>query len=216
MSMVQDTLPPPQFDVTKRLNFWDETFVEQGETILYKSDESGKPQLGDEEIVSSISRTLPLLPLRGIVVYPMMWVPLPVGLERSLKMVRENLNHPNLMVLATVKDEENRVPGPDEIYSTGIVAHVHRIMERSDSSIRLLVQGLRRIQIREYAQQEPYLRVHAELCPENERSDLTEKERIRSVREQMLTWVNQNPKMPDELAEMVKYIEDAQQWTSAA
>lgn len=210
-NMMQDTPPLPLSDIAKRLAFWDEQLVNPGERILFRSDSSERGQLGDVKSARDVAHDLPILPLRGVVLYPMMWVPIPIGLERSLRMVRDNLTHPNRVVMATSRDEKDELPGPDGIYSIGTVAHVHRVMAQPDGSMRLLVQGVQRVRVKKYVQEEPYLRAQVSPYPEDAKGDDEENELMASVQARMLKVITQTPEMPDELSETVSHVENARQ-----
>ena len=75
---------------------------------------------------------LPVLPLRGVVVYPMMWLPLTVGQPRSIRLIDEALvdAEPRIIGLFTSKDPEKDEPDPDDIYDVGTMAVVHRMSAR--------------------------------------------------------------------------------------
>ncbi len=114
-------------------------------------------ELGDVSFPSE----LPILPLRGVVVYPMMWLPLTVGQERSIRLVDDALIEAadrRFIGLVTARDPEVEEPCPEQIYDVGTVAVVHRMLQAPDGTVRLIVQGLERIRIKRYTQDEPYLR----------------------------------------------------------
>src|SRR5512140_1183558 len=95
---------------------------------------------------------LPILPLRGVVVYPMMWLPLTIGQERSIRLVDDALvdvADQRIIGLVTSQDPELEEPNPDQIYQVGTAAVVHRMLRAPDGTIRLIVQGIERIRITE-------------------------------------------------------------------
>ena len=145
------------------MNDWDDSAEDE---ILFESDEFTGRKVEDEEDESDIADDLPLLPLRGVVVYPMMWLPLPIGQERSIRLVEDNLKSTRMLTLVTSKDEGVEEPGPDEIYQIGTAAQVHRVLKTPDGTMRLLVQGLERVRITEYLQTDPYLRARVQVIPE--------------------------------------------------
>src|SRR5512136_1936990 len=123
-------------------------------------------ELGDV----SFPTELPVLPLRGVVVYPMMWLPLTVGQERSIRLVDDALvEAPNQRIIGlfTAQNPEVEEPAPGQIYSVGTAAAVHRMLRAPDGTVRLIVQGLERIRLQSPTQVDPYLRGQIEIIPDN-------------------------------------------------
>src|SRR5687767_10779566 len=90
---------------------------------------------------------LPILPLRGVVVYPQTAVPLTVGQPRSIRLVDEVVSGDKLVGLVASKNPELEMPGPADLYSIGTIATVHRLLRAPDGTIRLLVQGMDRFRV---------------------------------------------------------------------
>lgn len=107
--------------------------------------------------------TLPLLPVRDLVVYPFMILPLFVGRETSIKAVEESLNNTDrLILLASQKDITAESPTPSEIYEMGTVAMIMRMRKLPDGRIKILIQGLAKARIKEFVNTEPFYQVKAE------------------------------------------------------
>jgi ATP-dependent Lon protease len=107
--------------------------------------------------------TLPLLPVRDLVVYPFMILPLFVGRETSIKAVEEALNNTDrLILLASQKDITAESPTPDEIYELGTVAMIMRMRKLPDGRVKILIQGLAKARIKEFVTTEPFYQVKAE------------------------------------------------------
>ncbi len=107
--------------------------------------------------------TLPLLPVRDLVVYPFMILPLFVGRETSIKAVEEALNNTDrLILLASQKDITAESPTPSEIYEMGTVAMIMRMRKLPDGRIKILIQGLAKARIKEFVATEPYYQVKVE------------------------------------------------------
>ena len=103
---------------------------------------------------------LPLLPVRDLVVYPFMILPLFVGRETSIKAVEEALNNTDrLILLASQKDITAESPSPSEIYEMGTVAMIMRMRKLPDGRIKILIQGLAKARIKEFVATEPYYQV---------------------------------------------------------
>ena len=88
-------------------------------------------------------RELPLLPLRGLVVYPQTTIPLTVGQPRSIRLVDEVVGGDRLIALVASRNPELETPGPEDTYEYGTLAQIHRLFRAPDGTIRLLVQGWR-------------------------------------------------------------------------
>ena len=168
-------------------------------------EDSEKPSLSD------VADDLPVLPLRGIVVYPMMWLPLTIGQERSIQLVEDSLPQSRIIALVTSKDESIEEPSPDQIYEIGTAAQVHRVLKAPDGTIRLAVQGLERIRLKEYIQEKPYLRARVEVLPETLEEGLELDGTARAVQDLFRRLVELDGQMPDELAVMAANVENARQ-----
>lgn len=106
---------------------------------------------------------LPLLPVRDLVVYPFMILPLFVGRESSIRAVEEALNNTDrLILLSSQKDISAETPSPSEIYSLGTVAMIMRMRRLPDGRIKILVQGLAKARILDFVHTEPFYRVKVE------------------------------------------------------
>ncbi len=156
----------------------------------------------NEQPEFTIPPELPILPLRGVVVYPMMWLPLTIGQERSIRLVDDALAEApdqRIIGLFTSKDAEIEEPTPDQIYEVGTAAIVHRMLRTPDGSIRLIVQGLERVHITRYFQQQPYLRAAVEVVPDFEEEGMEQEALARTTLELFRRLVSLVPHMPEEL-----------------
>ncbi len=107
--------------------------------------------------------TLPLLPVRDLVVYPFMILPLFVGRETSIKAVEESYNKTDrLILLSSQKDITAESPSPSEIYEMGTVAMIMRMRRLPDGRIKILIQGLAKARIKEFVSTEPFYQVKVE------------------------------------------------------
>jgi len=107
----------------------------------------------------NIPDTLPLVPIRDIVIFPYMVLPLYVGRESSIAAVDEALNRDRLIFLAAQKDPTTDEPGLNDIYGVGVVASVLRMLKMPDGRVKILVQGLKRGKILNIVKEKPYLEV---------------------------------------------------------
>src|SRR5688572_1828245 len=123
----------------------DPAITDEGEDVVVQSN-----AVEDDEEQVQIPDELPILPLRGVVVYPQTAVPLTVGQPRSIRLVDDVVSGNRLIGLVTAKDANMESPGPDDIHRVGTVAAIHRLFRAPDGTIRLLVQGIARIQIDDF------------------------------------------------------------------
>jgi len=133
-----------------------------------------------------IPNILPLLPVRDIVVYSYMFLPLFVGRKSSISAVEEALDKDRLILLATQKDPANDNPTPNDIYSVGTVAMIMKKLKLPDNRIKILVQGITKAQIKNYIRTSPMFSVEIESIQENPPSEISvEVEALmRNVKEQ--------------------------------
>jgi ATP-dependent Lon protease len=151
---------------------------------------------------------LPVLPLRGVVVYPQTAVPLTVGQPRSIKLVDEVVGGDKLVGLVASTNPELESPGPGDLYKVGTIAIVHRLLRAPDGTIRLLVQGMDRFRLGEFVEEEPYLKAHIELAPEIIEEGLEIDALARNARDQFQQITQMIPSFPEELAVSITSVED--------
>jgi ATP-dependent Lon protease len=134
-----------------------------------------------------IPKTLPLLPVRDIVVFPYMIIPLFVGRNSSIRSVEESLARTDrLILLSSQKEISDEHPTPEAIYRTGTVAMIMRMRKLPDGRIKILTQGLCKANILEFSQTQPFYEVKIDKINEAILSDPSESEALmRSVREQL-------------------------------
>ncbi|MEJ2707160.1 MAG: endopeptidase La [Anaerolineales bacterium] len=169
------------------------------------SDKTSGVSAGDGQIPS----ILPVLPLRGLVVYPQTAVPLTIGQPRSIRLVDDVMEgDERLIALVASRKPELEEPNPTDLFQIGSVAMVHRMFRAPDNTIRLVVQGLARFRLGEFVTEEPYLKAHIELDPETVEADLELEALARSARDQFEHIAEMVPSIPRELVASVLTLED--------
>lgn len=171
-------------------------------------DASSSPEDGSKNEAQKYPDVLPILPLRGVVVYPNTAVPLTVGQSRSIKLVDDVVGGDKLVGLVAALDPEKETPGPDELYRIGTIATVHRLLRAPDGTVRLLVQGMERFKLGEFVTEEPYLKAHIELLPETVEESLETDALARNARDQFQLITQMIPSFPEELAGSITSIEE--------
>ncbi len=104
-----------------------------------------------------IPAELPVLPLKETVVFPQSMTPLAIGQERSIKLVEDAVDGERLLALVTVENPEPERPGWDDLYEIGTAAVVHKLIRVPDGTLRILVQGIRRVRLERRINEKPYL-----------------------------------------------------------
>lgn len=113
------------------------------------------------------NRQIPLLPLRGLLVFPGMVLHLDVGRDKSIKALEKAMVDDNLILLATQEEIHIEEPTIDDIFSIGTVANVKQMLKLPNGTIRVLVEGISRAQILEYTNEEEFFQVHIQLIEED-------------------------------------------------
>ncbi len=107
-------------------------------------------------------KTLPVIPLRGLVVFPYMMLHFDVGRQISLKALEEAMNSDQQVLLLAQKDPKQEEPGPEDLYQFGTVAKIKQMLRLPNEASRILVEGLHRAKVTEYLQTSPYFLVEIE------------------------------------------------------
>jgi len=153
-------------------------------------------------------RVYPVLPLRDIVVFPGMIVPLFVGREKSVKALEEVMRDDKHILVVTQKNAQDDDPSPDQIYSTGTIASVLQLLKLPDGTVKVLVEGLSRATIDRYLQTVDYFEAEASVLTEPD-SDAVEVEALaRSAQTEFESYVKLNKKISAEVVAAVGQIEN--------
>ena len=163
------------------------------------------------EVPIAIPEELPILPLRGTVVYPLTVVPITVGQPRSIKLVDDAVMRNKLIGLVASRNPELEEPGPNDVFEIGTAALVHRLFRAPDGTIRLLIQGVERIRIGPYTQTTPYLRARVQVMPDVVEQSLEVQALMRTIADQFRRLMELVPGMPAELLAAIMSIEDPRQ-----
>jgi ATP-dependent Lon protease len=174
--------------------------------------EVGVPASGAQDVPIEDARQLPeqigVLPLRDTVTFPDMLIPLNVGQERSIELINEVLRGDRSIVMVASRKPEVESPGPEDLYSVGVIGVVARMMRLPDGTLRVLVQGGQRVRIEGWASTDPYLVAHVAEAPDvvKQTNELTAL--MRNVQQTFTNIVGQVPYLPEELQIMVANVED--------
>ncbi|MCF6271822.1 MAG: endopeptidase La [Rhodobacteraceae bacterium] len=155
--------------------------------------------------------TLPVLPLRDIVVFPHMIVPLFVGREKSVRALEEVMTENKEILLSSQIDPSEDEPTVDSIHKTGVLANVLQLLKLPDGTVKVLVEGKQRARLSHFLDNEDFFEAEAELLVESEaRSDEIEA-LMRTVSAEFGRYAKLNSNVPDEALEAVKDTKDPAQ-----
>jgi ATP-dependent Lon protease len=159
----------------------------------------------DEPLAAS---DLPVLPLKETVVFPDSVTPLAIGQERSIKLVDDVVGGEHeLLALVTARDASVDQPGFDDLYEVGTAASIHRLVRVPDGTLRVLVQGHRRIRIERRIRDEPYLVAAVADLPDETRDPAEVDALARNCQTQFGHLVGLAPYLPDELQVAIANVE---------
>jgi len=133
-----------------------------------------------------IPSSMPLLPVRDIVVFNYMILPLFVGRDKSVQAIDAALNDNRYLLICSQKDEQTEDPGPDDVYQTGTVALIMRMLKMPDGRLKVLVQGISRARIKNFIKTDPMDMVEIEVVKDKEFTEPTSESEalLRAAREQ--------------------------------
>lgn len=150
---------------------------------------------------------VPLLALRDLVIFPNMVIPLFVGREKSIKALEAAMERDRIIFLVAQKDARTDSPEKKDIYEIGTLSEILQILKLPDGAIRVLVEGLTRVKIKEYLQEEPFYEVAVDDIPENNEKTKEVEALMRLVLEEFQKHVRMNKKIPPETIMSVSEIE---------
>jgi ATP-dependent Lon protease len=159
--------------------------------------------------VDEIPAELPVLPLKETVVFPDSMTPLAIGQERSIALVDDVVGGERLLALVTVRDAEVEAPGWSDLYEIGTAAVVHKMIRVPDGTLRILVQGLRRVRLDEPVTDDPYLVARFEDVPDEAEESRELEALLRNAQGLFGRIIGIAPYLPEELQIAAANIEDA-------
>jgi ATP-dependent Lon protease len=154
------------------------------------------------------SRAYPVLPLRDIVVFPHMIVPLFVGREKSIKALEDVMRSDTFILLATQKNASDDDPATDAIYTVGTLASVLQLLKLPDGTVKVLVEGAARARVDRYTDREDYYEAEAVALADTSGDQIEAEALARSVINEFEGYVKLNKKVSPEVVGVVQQIED--------
>ncbi|HEY4406555.1 MAG TPA: endopeptidase La [Xanthobacteraceae bacterium] len=166
---------------------------------------SAKPR---PPLIPGETRSYPVLPLRDIVVFPHMIVPLFVGREKSIKALEEVMRSDTFILLATQKNASDDDPATGAIYEMGTLASVLQLLKLPDGTVKVLVEGAARAQVTRYTERTEYYEADAVVATDTAGEQVEAEALARSVINEFENYVKLNKKVSPEVVGVVQQIED--------
>jgi ATP-dependent Lon protease len=165
--------------------------------------------MSNNKLQKSEKVTLPLLPLRDLIIFPHMMMPLFVGRDRSIRALEEAMTNQTDIILVAQKDAKTNSPVPKDIYEIGTVGSIIQLLRLPDGTVKVLVEGKGRVRIDEYVNQEKFYTANATLLEEIEEAPLETQALVRSVKTTFENYVKLNKRIPPEILMRVSSIEES-------
>lgn len=152
---------------------------------------------------------LPLLPLRDLIIFPHMMMPLFVGREKSINALEEAMSKQIDIVLAAQKDAKTNNPNPDEVYQIGTLGTIIQLLRLPDGTVKVLIEGKKRVKIESFTDNDKFFKVKVKVYDEDLGDMVELKALIRSVKMTFEKYVKLNKRIPPEILMRVSSIETA-------
>jgi ATP-dependent Lon protease len=159
---------------------------------------------------SFLPTELPILPLRGTVVFPFIIMPLSIGVSRSVMLVKAAVQRDKIIGLVVSKEPDVDEPEPEQLHKVGVVARIHRVIRSEKGSLQVIIQGLERFKIERWTQIEPYLMAEIEIVPDF--AEDTESVVLEALRRRIVELSNNIveylPQIPNEVSQFLDQVDD--------
>ena len=153
--------------------------------------------------------TIPLLPLRDVVIFPHMVAPLFVGRERSIRALEEAMKNDKKILLCAQKDAKTNDPGPEDIYTIGTVGSIVQMLRLPDGTVKVLVEGQNRALLKSFTEENKFISVQVEDLNETNDSNIETNAMMRTLTESFEEYAKLNKKVPTETLVTISSIEDS-------
>ena len=156
----------------------------------------------------SAGEVYPVLPLRDIVVFPHMIVPLFVGREKSVRALEDVMKDDKQILLIAQRNAADDDPSSDDIYEVGTISTVLQLLKLPDGTVKVLVEGVARARVIRFSENDEFFEVYADVMPEKESEEAEIEALSRSVVSQFEQYLKLNKKVPPEALVSIKQIEE--------
>ncbi|MEK6531274.1 MAG: LON peptidase substrate-binding domain-containing protein, partial [Deltaproteobacteria bacterium] len=169
---------------------------------FYKENGAGEGKLKKDKLI------VPLIPLRDIIIFPYMVVPLFVGREKSIKALEQAMGNDKSVLLAAQKKAKTEEPKQEDIYEVGTLGTILQLLRLPDGTVKVLVEGKRRARIKEFVSEDECFTVNVEELDDALDDTVETEALIRSVIKSFEVYVKFNKRIPPEMILSVSSIED--------
>ncbi len=184
------------------------SFVLSSDESLDESTLSSSLEDQDDDTLV-LPDSIPILALRNTVLFPGVILPITVGRETSIKLVRDAAKTDQLLGVVSQREQTMDEPQPEDLYEIGTVARILKMIRMPDDSISIIIQGEERITIEEFTQISPYFKAGVKILDKDEgiEDDVEERALLHSIKESACEMVNLLPNLPNEAVEAVENID---------
>lgn len=154
------------------------------------------------------NKTVPALPLRDIIIFPHMVVPLFVGREKSIAALDQAMQEEKDILLVTQINAKTNDPKPEDIYKTGCLGTIVQLLRLPDGTVKVLVEGTKRARVKNYTETDPFFVAEVEEINEDNHATVEVEALMRSVKNTFETYVKLNKRIPPEMLSSVSVIDD--------
>lgn len=188
------------------MNTWAQVLSseESSEQIILPSS-----AIEEDEDTVVVPEELPILALRNTVLFPEIMLPITVGREASIKLVRQVAKENNLVGVISQRERKMDEPEPSDLYEVGTVAKILKLLKMPDGSKSIIIQGRKRFKVEEFTQSKPYFKARIEVLDEEGGidNDVEERALMHSIKESACEMVNLSPNLPNEAIEAIENID---------
>ncbi|MEJ2113376.1 MAG: LON peptidase substrate-binding domain-containing protein, partial [Flavobacteriaceae bacterium] len=167
----------------------------------------------DEEEINNenLPEVLPILPLRNTVLFPGVVIPITAGRDKSIKLIKDANSGSKVIGVVSQKDESVEDPSASDIYETGTVARILRVLKMPDGNTTVIIQGKKRFKVAEVITEEPYITATVREVPEARPAKQNKEFRaiIDSIKDLALQIIKDSPNIPSEASFAIKNIESS-------
>ena len=163
----------------------------------------------EEDLDTYVPEELAILALRNTVLFPGVVLPITVGREASISLVRDSFKGDKLVGVISQRDRTTDEPQQSDLYEVGTMAKILKRIRMPDNSISIIIQGINRFSVKEFTQTSPYFKARVEILDEEEegKNDVEHRAVMHTIVESAREIVNLSPNIPNEAIETVENIE---------